>query len=818
MAPPGFGKTTALAAWARAGTQPTAWLSLSRHDRGPESFAAGLVTALHRTAERHGLPVRGRFIAPNGRQALITHLERVASGLPGPVVVIVDDAHLAEADDLVEVIRPMAESASGSIRFVLAGTGKLDTWFNRQLVGGAATLVTSQDLALTTVEIVEATSDFDAPASAEVAASVHRETGGWPVAVRLALLNLDDRAATNPALPANISDDLLTGYVTDTVLNHLPPELAEFVLATTTCDRIDADLATALSGHRHSAPLLEECVRRGLFLDRYVGADGSTAYRWHDVFAQRCRVALQRLDAASAARLDLVAADWLAPRFPIEATVHAMRAGAPGRAVDIIREHWLRLVIESHASALNARCLALPTNLADTPEILLIRACCVDVLGDSAGSALLLARARSTGPAHPAVAAHLESTRALADLFLAHRPADLEAAADRVRAALDIGGTAHHSHAHAVFLLGWTELRLRRDTPAAVRFLAAARNEARAAGHRVLAHRAASNLAFALAFGGEFLQAELTLDQAPPAAADGDTEWFQYDGGIELVTRGFIHYWHDELAAAQATFRTLSMPAGEHTAYTSLARIFYALTVAAAHDAGALDEAAHLLTEVVDAEVHGVPWQTFRTATAAALAAAGGDIELACKRLDSLDFSRSLPMVTVLAAEMYRRAGRLDDAARCLKRIVGLPTSYVKVSGLVTAAQIGWSQGAHQRAHRQLERALDIAEPQRIIRPFGRMDAPFRTLLTEHAAWGTRHEQLLATLLARAESAADRQPLGSSLTRREREILGFLYTRMTAAEIAAELFVSVNTVRTHQRSIYRKLGVTNRREAVQLRP
>lgn len=817
VAPPGFGKTTALAAWARTATRPIAWLSITRHDRGPEQFAVGLVTALHRTAERYGVTVNGRSAARDDLRSVIAHLGQVTRSLPGPVVVIVDDAHLADAEDIVDVVGTITEFDSGSIRFVLVGTGGLDTRFNRQLIDGTATLVGSHDLALTIEEIAEAIGESGAGVSRS--ATVHRRTGGWPVAVRLALLNLDERAPDDTALLAESSRDLLTDYISDTVLSHLPPELAEFVLAATTCDRIDADLATVLSGHPHSAAaLLEECVRRGLFLDRYVGADGCTAYRWHDVFAQHCRVALHRRDAARAAQLDLAAADWLAPRFPIDATVHAMRAGVPGRAVEIIREHWLRLVIEAHAAALNARCLALPSEFADTPEMLLIRACCVDVLGDTAGSALLLARADAAARSHAAAVAQFESTRAFTDLFLVHRAADLEAAADRARAALGTGDAAHHSHAHAVFLVGWTELRLRRDPRAAAQLLTSARDEAELAGHHVLAHRAASNLAFALAFGGDLVRAQDTLDQAMSAAADVGTEWIAYDGGIELFTQGFIHYWQDELEAAQATFRTLSLAPGGDTAYTALARILYALTVAAALDVSAIDEAAHLLGEVVDAEVHGVPWQMFRTAAAANLAAAGGDSERACKLLDALDFSHSLPMATVLAAELYRRAGRVEDAARCLKRIEQLPISYVKVGALVTAAQLSWSRGAAQRAHRQLARALDIAEPQRITQPFGRVDAHFRALLTEHVGRDTRHDQLLASLLARAAPSADREPSGLPLTRREREILRFLRTHMTAAEIAAELFVSVNTVRTHQRSIYRKLGVTSRREAVQLRP
>ena len=88
-----------------------------------------------------------------------------------------------------------------------------------------------------------------------------------------------------------------------------------------------------------------------------------------------------------------------------------------------------------------------------------------------------------------------------------------------------------------------------------------------------------------------------------------------------------------------------------------------------------------------------------------------------------------------------------------------------------------------------------------------------RRRLREHGAWGTRHEEFIARRLGEVEDA----PTGVTLSQREHEILGYLRTTMTSAEIAEALFVSVNTVKTHQRAIYRKLGVANRREAVRVR-
>lgn len=122
-------------------------------------------------------------------------------------------------------------------------------------------------------------------------------------------------------------------------------------------------------------------------------------------------------------------------------------------------------------------------------------------------------------------------------------------------------------------------------------------------------------------------------------------------------------------------------------------------------------------------------------------------------------------------------------------------------------------------ALRALERALDLAEPRGYAGVLARYGAPLRSLLRRRVEHGTGHRALAARLLSTLgeSSAADRAapaPLLEPLSDRELAVLRFLPTMMSNAEIAGEMFVSVNTVKTHLKHVYRKLDVADRRDCV----
>ncbi|MCM0678526.1 LuxR C-terminal-related transcriptional regulator, partial [Micromonospora phytophila] len=145
----------------------------------------------------------------------------------------------------------------------------------------------------------------------------------------------------------------------------------------------------------------------------------------------------------------------------------------------------------------------------------------------------------------------------------------------------------------------------------------------------------------------------------------------------------------------------------------------------------------------------------------------------------------------------------------------------VRLDAAVLDAVVARQAGDERRAGRVLERALDLAAPEGFRRVFTRAEPGLRDLLAAHLDTGTAHWPTVSDLARGAEEPADRPPaepgpaaLDEPLTERELTILRYLQSILSNVEIAAELSLSVNTVKTHVRNIYRKLAATRRREAV----
>ena len=465
---------------------------------------------------------------------------------------------------------------------------------------------------------------------------------------------------------------------------------------------------------------------------------------------------------------------------------------------------------------MNSLCLKLDAESQASFEVLLVRACCLDSMGDATGSALLQAKAaeisRGTDLTHEE-----RKTWAFGELFFEHDAGRLGEAVDLARKYIGGEKSNARSYAYQLFFIGWTELRLRRDPAEAVRLLRSALYEAENAGMENLVQRARANLMLALAFGGNFTAARALMDRYPGELdSTANSGWNHYDGGIEPFARGLTDYWQNRLPEAKEQFSRMIERGGHATSYTALARVFFAFCAAASADTREIREAEQHLAGIAQYEEHGVPWQAYSLLALASLQSAAGDSTAACATLEGLHTTANVPVLLAMGAEIHRRAGNTNEAMAFLG---GIPksgaASYVAVSALLTSAMMARERGEREEAHHQLEKALDIATGQSIGRPFAGADEALAGLLTEHAAWGTAHEGFLAARIAHSEAGISRHSLlGAMLTSREKEIFGYLCTTMTAEEIAAELYVSVNTVRTHQRSIYRKLGVSTRREAI----
>jgi LuxR family maltose regulon positive regulatory protein len=200
-----------------------------------------------------------------------------------------------------------------------------------------------------------------------------------------------------------------------------------------------------------------------------------------------------------------------------------------------------------------------------------------------------------------------------------------------------------------------------------------------------------------------------------------------------------------------------------------------------------------------------------------------GETDLAQRALDDMDEDvRGTSTMRVVEATLRLARDDPQGAAAALAPIFAgaspIDSARWEIQALLLKASADDALGDIGASSRALERALDLAEPDGLLLPFLLHPAP--DLLERHARLRTTHASLILEVLnllsghtpaARPEHV---EPLQEPLSESELRVLRYLPTNLPAPEIAGELFVSLNTIRTHMRNLYAKLGVHSRAEAV----
>ncbi|OBB87359.1 hypothetical protein A5779_01875 [Mycolicibacterium peregrinum] len=809
-APSGFGKTVAVAQWTlgrqRAEPGSVAWLTLTERINDRSDVLRGMLTALLNSARDAGDSSLGRSLS--GAFDSATYDVAVAALMaidPGRnVTIVIDDFQFARSvwgdDDVVELV----ENGPQWLRFVLITTDPVSPVWARLRVHDKVAVIGSADLSFTRDDVQVLLERRDTSSRSEDIDRIMTESGGWPGAVRLMLVSGDEAAA--------FSDDVdLTDYIGTAVLARMRPDLAEFALKATVCPRVDERLARVLTDRPDSGGLLNDCVAAGLFLER-IGSGESAVFQWHSIFVKHCQEILRRRGPEEWLRLNRLAAAELAQRYPLEAVEHAIR-GEDRVGYDIVAESWLELLLQSRSGALDLACVRLAEAFGESPEVLMIRSSCRAMAGDDVTAALLFNRAAGMSQSEQAPG-RLDLIADLTQLLISDDREAMDRAAGRVEVALsDRDLVAPRIYACALFVLGWADSRMRRSPTRGSEYLEAAVHECAALRLPELAHRARQSLAFALAHSGELGRAQQALHLAVSSDESTPELWLSHDGdGIERFTAGWIHFWHGELALAVEDLVPSSGTVG--VGYPDTSRMFLAFSAATLRDNAVLAVAEAAVARMPDADTHGVPWVSYKAASRARLAEARGDRDLALELAASVVGSQHVPMVSAVMAGMCRRLGELDLAGRLAQQALEPQVpGYIAAYALYTLALLSWQHGQAEQAHKRMEEMLTEACPEHVRYQFvDNPDAACQELLAAHRSYTAYPDFVEQALLASEHRRSDSGVAG--LTPREREILAYLRTPMTMQEIAGKMAISVNTLKTHQRAIYRKLGATNRREAI----
>ncbi|SCG49407.1 LuxR family transcriptional regulator, maltose regulon positive regulatory protein [Micromonospora coxensis] len=832
-APAGWGKTTLLASWARGTSEPgPAWVQVEEGDSG-ERLWAYLAAALHGVAGHEpGPPLPATTPRPD-------QLELLAAALAAreqPVVLVLDDLHRVVDPAALTGLEFLLRHTDGRLRLVVGARGELPLPLHRLRLAGELTEIGPDELAFTVDEVADLLVAHGTPLPAAAVTRLRERTGGWPAGLRFAALAVRERPDPERWAERFGGDQPeVAAYLRTEVLGGLPPQTRELLRRTAVSPAVRADLADVLTGRDDGGQVLAGLARDGGFLH----ADDSDPpwYRAHPLLADLLRDEFGGLDEADRRELHLRAAGWYAGHDrPAEALRHALAAREWDRASELLLTGWPELVpYDRRAPAVAAPPPPPPEAVHRDPELALACAAERAYAGDAEAAEARLRDAVAAAQSLPAP--RRDRFRRLAtavELSLARLAGDhreVRAAATRLLGTRAPAGSTVDAdprsgagedadvRAVAGAALGLVDLAVG-DLRAAAARLAGGYDAAREAGRARTALVCAARLALLHALAGELRAAERTaraaLEMPPCQGWSSRAECAHAHLALALVA---LHRDQPEEATAQLALTGAAGAEGTGAAAAALCR------ATLLRDAGEAAAAARL---VAAARIEGRPDGELADrllALEADLRGEQGDVDTARRLIaDRAREPDPAPALAVALARVELRAGDVRAAGYALPEWDGavaegwpLP---VRLAAGVLDAVLARRGGDDRRAGRLLERVLDLAAPEGYRRVFTRAEPAVRDLLAAHLDSGTAHWPTVSDLVRGAEAPAVRGPVGADraldepLTERELTILRYLQSILSNVEIASELSLSVNTVKTHVRNIYRKLDATRRREAV----
>jgi LuxR family maltose regulon positive regulatory protein len=839
-APAGAGKSALLSSWIAEDRPPgpVAWLSLDTDDADRRRFWRGVLAALAKATGDDAVaalavsprePMRMGLVAP----ALADALE----GAKQPVVLVLDDFH--EVIDAVhEDLERLARFPPPALRLIIVTRADPPIGLGRLRLDGSLTEIRAADLNFSLDEAGALFGALGIALAPEDLATLWRRTEGWAAALRLAALSLqhhpDPRAFIEhfAGTDATISD-----YLVSEVLARQPPELRDFLLRTSVVDTLSAELADALTQTTDGHAMLARLEHGGVLttpLD-----DRGTWHRYHPLFAELLRAELRAQLPDDVPQLHRRAATWLAAHGDNAAALrHAAAGGAWDLAADLTTTRWFPMMINGEMGTLRPILETMPRGLVEaSPELALAFGGALLARGDHAGAQPYLRRAEEGGAlVPPERRASFAASRAAMGLYEGRLRGDPKAALWAARelrdqaAVLDSGDLSSGVRSFVLGQLGIVELWTG-DLDSATAHLERAYANALDGGNDWTALAATAHLAVARAFRGELLRALRHADEAVRLAVRRGWGRSEPAGAAYCVQaaiaiqRGRREQAEELVArASEALHETRERPL----------RAVHALNRALLLSDAGEPEAALSVLQVARDEVGDwpllAPLEDQLLAREALLRAALGERDLGRALLERAEreTATSIPVANALA-----RLKLLDGDPRAARDVLaphlgdghgapanGTPVSVLAEAWLLDALALD-ALAEPDDAATSLERSLDLAEPAGLSRLIVEHGNRVRPLLHRHVRQRTAHPAMVGEALDTIEHRGDeRSPavavlLAEPLSEREQAILRYLPTMMSNHEIAGELFVSVNTVKTHLKAIYRKLDASGRREAVE---
>ncbi|HEV8274664.1 MAG TPA: LuxR C-terminal-related transcriptional regulator, partial [Streptosporangiaceae bacterium] len=827
------GKTMALALWVAAEPGPVAWVSLDDYDNQPGVFWAHIVAALRRS----GVAVAGTLPAAARERAVDhTFLLRLASVLAGqdpPVTLIVDDLHLLTEPAALGELEFVLRNVGPGLRLVVSSRMDPLLPLHRYRLAGELTEIRAGDLVFSTGEAGQLLAQHASTLSADSLECLTRRTEGWAAGLRLAAISMDTHSDPDRFVTELITEDsALTGYLMEEVFDAAPPQVREVLLATSILEQVSAETAAELTGNEQAGATLLAVARANAFVQPI----GRGWYRYHTLFAEVLRLKLRHECPDRLSALHRRAARWYERNGALtDAVRHATQAGdwplAAGMVIDALA---ISEIIEPRGSqSLAAEFASMPHEGTWTRvEPYLVCAATALAAGQCESSATTLDAAEDMLerlPADQEAASRLAA--AIIRLAAARRTGDLASAAAAAARAEAMAGTvptddlARHPEIRARLLSSRGAVELwSGHLDQAARILDSDAAAAAAPGGEHERAACLGRLALVEVLRGRLRQAAKLAAQATAALTAGEQQPPAHHlDPAALVALAWVHLERNELreAGSRLTQAHAALRASPDKLVSAVACLAAAM--------GGLAE-GH---PTVAAEIAGQarcgwsvpPWLEHRlTSVESRARAAAGDIRAALAVAERASRGSS-PEAAVTLAHAWAAAGDHNKARHALAPALtagGRAPERVRLQAWLADAQLSYHSGDHTRGRRSLASALRLGKREQLRLPFAMERTWLRPVLRRDPELTRAHQQLLGPGLtspglapASQTTTAPATPvIVDQLSEREREVLRYASGMLNTAEIASEMYISINTVKSHLKSIYRKLAAGHRGEAV----
>jgi LuxR family transcriptional regulator, maltose regulon positive regulatory protein len=862
-APAGFGKTTLLTEWlaaAAADGRSAAWLSLDQRDNDPASFWSYLVAALQTASPGVGAGALPLLHSPQMPiEAVLSTLLNDLNAISNDVVLVLDDYHVIDARDVHDGMTFLLEHLPPQVHLVIASRADPALPLARLRARGELVEIRAADLRFTPDEAAEYLNQkMGLVLTAKDVSALEGRTEGWIAALQLAALSLQGRDDVAGFIASFAGDDrYIVDYLVEEVLQRQPESVRSFLLKTSILSRLTGPLCDAVTGQDGGKATLDALDRGNLFLVQL--DDRRQWYRYQHLFADVLRAHLEDEQSDRVRELHLRASDWYERNDErSEAIRHALAAESFARAADLVELAIPAMRMSRQEATLRRWLDALPPEVVQVRPVLSVGyAGAMLLVGELDGVEARLRDAErwldtTSGTSEGPDASSAEMVVVDREEFLS-LPGTIELyRAAQALARGDVPGTVRH--AQRALDLAPAEDDIRRASPSGLLGLAFWTSGDLEAAHRAYAECMAGlrRIGYvADTFGCAIALADIRITQG--RLGDGMRTYEQAlqlapeQGGSVLrgtadmyVGMSELHCERNDLPTARQ-YLLRSQELGEHNGLPQNRyrwRVAMARIRKAEGDLGdaidLLDAAERVYVSDFFPNVRPVP--ALRARVQAQRGAVGDALSWVRERGlcvdDDLSYLREFEHITLarvlLAQHTEERTERsLQEATRLLERLLpaaeeGARTGRV-IEILVLQALANQRRGDIHAAVASLQRALTLSESEGYVRVFVDEGLPMASLLKAVALAAPGQEKgtapsyvdrLLAAINKTEDSDPVHQGLIEPLSQRELDVLRLLGTDLGGPDIARELYVSLNTMRTHTKNLYAKLGVSNRRAAV----